>query len=128
MYKTSILKIKIPGITQGVRWKWKKVSKKVEKKNDCRVKNFCGEEGSFIRMYHKTGETDFDQLQDMVQVNNEDTNSRVMSWLDWKGWFLERGRTIDRHKIRCGWYLGLGTPISSIVGMLILYSKNMLGG
>ena len=103
-----------------------KESKKVEKKRLPR-KKFLWWGRELIRLYQKTIGTDFDQLQDIFHMDNEDTNSWVMSWWGWKG-FLERGRTIDRHKIRCGWYLGLGMPISSIVGMLILYSKNMLGG
>ena len=39
-----------------------------------------------------------------------------------RGWFFERGRTNGRHKTRNGCYLGLVGPISSIVGLLILYS------
>ena len=82
----------------------------------------------FIRLYQKNDGMDFDQLQDIVNVDNEDTNSQVTSGLGWKGWFNGRGQTIERHKICSGWYSGLVTPISSIVGMLILYSKNILGG
>ena len=32
-----------------------------------------------------------------------------------------------RHKTRNGWYLGMVVPISSILGLLILYSKNVVG-
>ena len=32
-----------------------------------------------------------------------------------------------RHKTRNGWYLGMVTPTSSILGLLILYSKNVVG-
>ena len=39
---------------------------------------------------------------------------------------FERGRMNGRHKTRNGWYLGLVELISSIVGLLILYSKNVL--
>ena len=39
-----------------------------------------------------------------------------------RGWFFERGRTNGRHKTRNGCYLGLVGSISSIVGLLILYS------
>ena len=44
-----------------------------------------------------------------------------------RGWFFERGRTNGCHKTRNDYYLGLVRPISSIVGLLILYSKNVLG-
>ena len=43
-----------------------------------------------------------------------------------RGWFFERGRTNGCHKTRNGWYLGLVAPISSIVGLLILYGLNVL--
>ena len=32
-----------------------------------------------------------------------------------------------RHKTRNGWYLVMVAPISSILGLLILYSKNVVG-
>ena len=32
-----------------------------------------------------------------------------------------------RHKTRNGWYLAMVAPISSILGLLILYSKNVVG-
>ena len=38
------------------------------------------------------------------------------------GWFFECGHTNGRHKTRNGCYLGLVRPISSIVGLLIVYS------
>ena len=31
------------------------------------------------------------------------------------------------HKTSNGWYLGMVAPISSILGLLILYSKNVVG-
>ena len=32
-----------------------------------------------------------------------------------------------RHKTRNSWYLGMVAPISSILDLLILYSKNVVG-
>ena len=33
----------------------------------------------------------------------------------------------ERHKICNGWYLEMVVPISSILGLLILYSENVVG-
>ena len=42
-----------------------------------------------------------------------------------KGWFVVR---LGRHKTHNGWYLEMVVPISSIrLGLLILYSKNIVG-
>ena len=83
---------KLPGYTQTPASPRKKVCDENErKKNDCRVKNFCGRK-DFIRLYQKTG-TNFDKLQVIDSSNNEGTNSRVMGESGGKGWFVGRGRT-----------------------------------
>ena len=45
-----------------------------------------------------------------------------------KGWFVGRAWAHEwRHKNRNGWYLGMVVPTPSILGLLILYSKNVVG-
>ena len=48
------------------------------KKNDDCV-NFCGVKVEFIRLYQKTGRTDFDELQvsDFVGMNRSQTNGTL---------------------------------------------------
>ena len=48
----------------------------------------------FIRLYQKSGRTDFNKLQDTVSILNEGTNSLVTSKLEPDGWFVMR-----RHKM-----------------------------
>ena len=79
-------------------------------------KNFCGKRKDFIKLYQKTGSTDFDQLQDIDSSNNEGTNSLVNGERMVCRAYLHN----ERHKTRNGWYLGMVTLISSILGLLIL--------
>ena len=51
------------------------VMKMKERKKKLLCKNFCGERKDFVRLYQKTGWTDFDELQ--VISNNEGTNFLV---------------------------------------------------
>ena len=43
-----------------------------------------------------------------------------------RGWFFKSGYMNRRHLTCNGWYSGLVMPISTIVGLLILYSYNVL--
>ena len=91
------------------------------RKNDDRV--MWKEE--LIRLYQKSGRTDFNELQDTVSTLNEGTNSLVTSRrMVCRAWAQN-----ERYKICNGWFSGLVVPISSIVGVSILYihSKNVLG-
>ena len=60
------------------------VMKMKERKNDCHLK-ICDERKDFIRLYQKTGWTDFNELQVIDSSNNEGTNSQVMGELGGKG-------------------------------------------
>ena len=44
-----------------------------------------------------------------------------------KGWFVGRGHTNGTIKFAMAGYLGKMAPISSILSLLILYSKNGVG-
>ena len=51
-----------------------------------------------------------------------------MSELGGKGWFIVRNRTTSTIKLAmAGTYLEMVLPISSILSLLILYSKNVVG-
>ena len=81
----------------------------------------------FIRLYHKTGRTEFDELQVTDSTLNEGTNS-LLNELIGAGRMVYRGLSHnEHHKTRNGSYSGMVVPIYSIVGILILYSKNVLG-
>ena len=45
-------------------------------------KIFLWWKGEFVSLYQKSGETDFDELQDTVFILNEGTNSLVTSQID----------------------------------------------
>ena len=74
-------------------------------------------------LYQKTsGPTDFDELRIIDSSNNEGTNSRITEigqegMIRWM-WVHE-----GHHKTRNSWYLEMMMPISSILGLLVLYSK-----
>ena len=118
--------MKIENIDPGVHASFQKVSdeNKRKKKIDCCAKNIC-ERMDFIRLYQKIGWADFDELR----VNDsEGTNSQGMSELGWNRWFVVRSHTMSTIKLAMAdtlewWRL----RISSIVGLLILYGKNILG-
>ena len=67
------------------------------------------------------------QLRDIDSSNNEGTNFQVNGWMGRGGWFVHTWSHNGRHKARNGWCLGMVAPISSILGLLILYSKNVVG-
>ena len=75
----------------------------------------------FIRLYQKSGRTDFNELQDTVSTLNEGTNSLVTSESEPHRWFV-----MHRHKTSTIKFT-MVVLISPIVGVLILYSKNILG-
>ena len=89
-------------------------------------KNFCGEWKDFIRPYQKNGWTNFYQLQDIDSSNNEGTNSLVNGQTGWERMVHHAQSHNGRHKAHNGWYLGMVVPISSILGLLVLYSKNVV--
>ena len=62
---------------------------KVRKKNDNRV-IFLWWKEEFIRLYQKSGGTDFNELQDTVSTLNEGTNSLITSKLEPDRWFVVR--------------------------------------
>ena len=74
--------------------------------------------------YKAVSEEWLDQFQHW-DTFNEGTNSLVMSKLGLEGWFVVHCHTMS-HKTHKTWYLGMVTPIFSIIGILILYSKNIL--
>ena len=113
------LKIKVPGFTQALIKRAMKI--KIEEK-DCRAKRIIG---VIYKAISETGWVNFDELRVTESTSNEGTNSLV-----------NRGRKDGllcviaqqaRHKTRNGWYSGMVAPIYFIVGVLILYSKNVLG-
>ena len=64
---------------------------------------------------------------DELQVNNSSHTKGTICLVnggEWapKGWFFKYGCTNGCHKTLNGWYLGLVAPISSIVGLPILYT------
>ena len=68
--------------TSGVHATSRKPTKKCamkmkERKKRPPHKNFCGERKDFVRLYQKTGWTNFDELQVIDSSNNEGTNSLV---------------------------------------------------
>ena len=69
-------------------------------------------------------------MTNVFQINNSSntkgTICLVNGGMGIKRIVFERGHTNWHHKTCNGWYLGLVVPISFIVGLLILYSKNML--
>ena len=51
-----------------------------------------------------------------------------MGELGRKGWFVVHSHTMGAIKLTmAGTYVGMVAPISSILGLLILYSKNVVG-
>ena len=79
----------------------KKESRKKEKENDGRVKFFYWKE-DFIRLYQKTGRSDFDELWVTDSTLNEGTNSLIN---ERKGAGQMVRRTLsqnERHKTRNG--------------------------
>ena len=72
-------------------------------------------------LYQKTGWSDFDKLQ--VTDCTLATNKRIRA-----GKMVHRALSHNEHHKTCnGWYSGMVAPIYSIVGILILYNKNVLG-
>ena len=94
---------------------------KVRRKNDNRI-IFLWWKEEFIRLYQKSGGTDFIELQDTVSTLNESTNSLVTSRSEPDGWFVMHRCKTSTIKFTNGWFSGLMAPISSIVGVLILYA------
>ena len=62
-----------------------------------------------------------------IQVENEGTNSLVNGQIGQEGMVHCVWSHNECHKTRNGWYLGMVMPISSIHGLLTLYSKNVVG-
>ena len=96
---------KTSGLHANSRKPTKKVCNENERKKQRKKKkrlphqkNFCGRK-DFIRLYQKTGSTDFDELQVIDSSNNEGTNSRVMGESGRKGWFVGRGSTNSTIKL-----------------------------
>ena len=105
---------------KSVRWKWNK-----KKKNDGRLKYFCGQEGvyrtrveSSCNGYQTTSAQRF-LIHWRYYLFSKQVNR--CQGMVFRAWAYER-----RHKTRNGWYSGLVAPISSIVGLLILYGWNVL--
>ena len=96
---------------------------KERRKKTTAASNFFLWKEGFIRPYQKAGSTDFDELQVIDSSNNESTNSRVMGESVGKGCFVGRGRTDGAIKLA----IGMVAPTPSILGLLILYSKNVVG-
>ena len=94
---------------------------KETKKKDMRVKVLLMV-GSTLGHLHKAGENNWDKLWDNDSGHNEGTICLVNSEWVAEEWFFERGRTNWCHLTRIGWCSGLVVLISSIVGLLILYS------
>ena len=76
----------------------------------------------FIRHYQRNGWMDLSELWDIDSSNNKGMNTVVTSKLGWKWWFFVCGFTNETHN---GWYLRMVSPIPTIVGTLIVHSKNM---
>ena len=61
---------------------------------------------------------DFDELRVDDSTQDEGNNTEVRKELEPNGWFV----VCSRKTIANGWYSGMVAPVSSIVGLLILYS------
>ena len=105
-------------ILKIIFWGSHKLMKKGCNENESKIKrrlcNFLWWKEEFIRLYQKSGGTDFNELLDTVSTLNEDTNSLVTNESEPGRWCVMR---------RCKTSAGLVAPISSIVGVLVLYSK-----
>ena len=66
----------------------------------------------------------FDQL--WVTSNNEGTNSLVNERIGRERMVRRAWLHNECHKTHNGWYLEMVAPISSILGLLILYSKKVV--
>ena len=73
--------------------------------DESRKKRLLGKD--FIRLYQKTGWTDFNELQVTDSTLNKGTNSHVTSESGGKGWFVGCGHTKECHKTHNGWYSGM---------------------
>ena len=104
--------------TKSVWWKWKKESRR---KNEGRLKYFWWK-GEYIRWLRNTRVMDIKQLQLNDSWYIEGTICLVNEWIGAKGMVFRAWVHKRHHKTRSGWYSGLVVPISSIVGLLILYS------
>ena len=85
--KKCVMKMKI--IFWGSRKPTKKCVMKMKEKNDDRI-IFLWWKEEFIRLYQKSGRTDFNELQDTVSILNKSTNSLVTSESEPDGWFAVR--------------------------------------
>ena len=87
--KQVYVQIKILKISQGSHKPMKKVcDENGSKKKKQRLRNFFWWKEEFIRLYQKSGWTDFNELQDTISTLNEDTNSLVTSESEPDGWFV----------------------------------------
>ena len=79
-----------------------------------------------MKIYQKTGWTNFDELQVTDFTLNEGTNSLVMSESMCKGWFVNK-----YHKTCNGWYLRRNNEASLLhcwyINSTYIHSKNVLG-
>ena len=93
------------------------------KKNYKHIKNIIDGRKAFIRCIQKTGIYDFDKLWVNDSGHNEGTIYLVNGWINAKGMVFEHGAQMGTLKLAIAeWYSGLVVLISSIVGLLILYS------
>ena len=91
-------------------------------------------------LYKAISEDWLNQFHELLVIdssNNEDVNSLVTGKSGGKGWFIMHSRTTSAIELAMAdtrpsdlmgscWYLGIVALISSILSMLILYSKNLL--
>ena len=113
---------KASGVHTSSRKPTKKCAMKMKetKKKRCTHKNVIDGRKPFIRRTQRTGENDLNERRVNDSGHNEGTIILFSKRMN--GWFFECGRMNGRHLTRIGWYSGLVVPISSIVGLLILYN------
>ena len=97
--------------------KMKKESKKQEKYDMHALKYYLWKKALYNA--HTTGENDLHEFW-----GNHGRYYLFSKWVNWcqlRGWLFERGHTNGHHFNSQGWHSGLVAPISSIIGLLILY-------
>ena len=92
------------------------------KKQQRAPKIFFDGRKEFIRHIRKTGAMDIKRLQVTDSSYIEGAICLVNERIGVKEIVFQAWAHKHRHKTRNGWYLGLVARISSIVGLLVLYS------
>ena len=107
--------------------KWRRRRRRRRRKRHALKNNFIDRK-NFIRQYQRNGWMDLSELRDIDSLHIEGTDTLVKGGLGWKGWFIEAW-VHERAPLNSHWLVlkNCGTAPYTIVGLLILYTKNVLG-